>query len=351
MAGRERAPTPQAGSALTPTPVFLFSLPRSGSTLVQRMLATSPEVATTTEPWVLLPQLYAFRLDGAYAEYGHRTAARALADFCATMPGGRRAYLDEVRRSVLALYGRAAGEAVYFLDKTPRYHLVVDEILELFPEARCIFLWRHPLAVAASMIESFGSGRWNLFRYEVDLYGGLERLVAARSRSRSCHAIRYEDVALAPATAITQMFAFLELPVPGDTLDTFARVRMNGRMGDRIGSGTYSAVTAEPLGKWRRTMSNPLRKRWCREYVKWIGSERLEIMGYDKEALLAELDGLPADGRAVGSDVVRRAHGRLYRRRVARVTARRSGPAPQPVKAPADPALSPADTPSQAMRT
>jgi hypothetical protein len=313
---------------MSPTPVFLFSLPRSGSTLVQRMLATSSQVATATEPWVLLPHLYAFRLDGAYAEYGHRTAARALADFCAAMPDGRRAYLDEVRRSVLALYARAAGEAIYFLDKTPRYHLVVDEIVELFPEAPCIFLWRHPLAVAASMIESFGSGRWNLFRYDVDLYGGLERLVAARRRSRSCHAVRYEDVVTDPARAIARMFAFLDLPVPGDTLGRFARVRMNGRMGDRIGSGNYSAVTTEPLAKWQVTMSNPLRKRWCREYVEWIGSERLEVMGYDREAILDEVDALPTSGRTVGSDIARRAHGRLYRRRVAHVTARRSRPSP-----------------------
>lgn len=53
------------------TPLFLFSLPRSGSTLAQRMLAAHPAVATVTEPWILLPFLYARKEEGVYAEYRH----------------------------------------------------------------------------------------------------------------------------------------------------------------------------------------------------------------------------------------------------------------------------------------
>ena len=68
-------------------PVFLFSLPRSGSTLVQRLIAGHPEVATTSEPWVLLPLLYTMRRPGAFTEYGHRTAVRAIDDFTGQLPG------------------------------------------------------------------------------------------------------------------------------------------------------------------------------------------------------------------------------------------------------------------------
>src|SRR5206468_7765156 len=92
-------------------PVFVLSLPRSGSTLLQRMLASHPEIATSSETWLLLPQLYALRPHGAQAEYGHRTAARAVQDFCSVLPGGQDAYIAEVRRSVLALYELAADGA------------------------------------------------------------------------------------------------------------------------------------------------------------------------------------------------------------------------------------------------
>jgi len=50
------------------TPIFIFSLPRSGSTLMERILATHPAVGTASEPWILLPFLYTRIRDGVYAE-------------------------------------------------------------------------------------------------------------------------------------------------------------------------------------------------------------------------------------------------------------------------------------------
>ena len=41
------------------TPVFVMATPRSGSTLLQRVLTTYDEVGSTAEPWVLLPPLLA----------------------------------------------------------------------------------------------------------------------------------------------------------------------------------------------------------------------------------------------------------------------------------------------------
>ena len=168
-------------------------------------------------------QLYALRETGAVAEYGHRTAARAIADFGDSLPGGRDAYLAEVRRSVLALYEQAAGDAAWFLDKTPRYHLVVDEIMALFPDARFVFLWRNPLAVAASMIESFGHGHWNLKRYDVDLHGGLERLVSAHERGDPrTVAVRFEDVVADPASGTRPIFGLLGLDPAMAAAESFA---------------------------------------------------------------------------------------------------------------------------------
>ena len=291
-------------------PVFIFSLPRSGSTLLQRMLATHPEVATTSEPWLLLPQLYALRETGALAEYGHRTAARALADFGAALPGGRADYLAEVRRSVLALYERAAGDAAWFLDKTPRYHLVVDEIMSLFPEGRFVFLWRNPLAIAASMIGSFGGGRWNLDRYAVDLHGGLDRLVAASghgdARSR---AVRFEDLVSDPGAVTGELFRLLELDPAPAAAAAFADTTLNGRMGDRTGTARYTAVTGEPLERWQITMANPLRKRWCGRYLRSVGRERLAAMGYDLDELTGAVSGLHTGVDGLASDVARRAYG------------------------------------------
>ena len=164
-------------------PIFLMSLPRSGSTLIQRLLASHQDVATVSEPWILLPYLYTLKSHGVYAEYDQRLLITAIKDFCREMPNGKADYLAEMRSYVLRLYETAAGGPYqYFLDKTPRYHLVADKIFELFPDAKYIFLWRNPLAVVASIAQSFSGAKWSLHRNKVDLFTGLENLVSAYSR-------------------------------------------------------------------------------------------------------------------------------------------------------------------------
>jgi hypothetical protein len=64
-------------------------------------------------------------------------------------------------------------------------------------------------------------------------------------------------------------------------------------------------VSSESLEGWRRTLNNPVRKAWCRRYLRWIGRDRLAVMGYDLGTLIAELDSLPVSYRRVGSDVGR----------------------------------------------
>jgi len=90
-----------------PQPIFLLSLPRSGSTLVQRVLAAHEEVATAPEPWLLLPQVYATRERGILAEYVQVSAARAIGEFADRLPGGRATYDEALRGFVLDLYERA----------------------------------------------------------------------------------------------------------------------------------------------------------------------------------------------------------------------------------------------------
>ena len=165
---------------------------------------------------MLLPLLYTMRRPGAFTEYGHRTAVRAIDDFTGQLRGGRDEYLFEMREFVEALYSAAGNGERYFLDKTPRYHLVIHEIMELFPDGKFIFLWRQPLAVAASIIESFGRGRWNLDRYAVDLEDGLEHLVAAaRPNDPRCLTLRYEDVVADSEGELQKVFAFLGLDPAG----------------------------------------------------------------------------------------------------------------------------------------
>jgi len=104
------------------SPIFLISLPRSGSTLVQRVLANHPGIETTSEPWLLLPFLYTLKKKGVYAEYAHKEVFSAIREFINELPCGEADYLEEMRSFILALYGKAnkKKEAKYFLDCSPK---------------------------------------------------------------------------------------------------------------------------------------------------------------------------------------------------------------------------------------
>src|SRR6266542_3786507 len=295
---------------MTIRPLFILSLPRSGSTLVQRVISSDPAVSTAAEPWLLLPQLYALRDRGAVAEYGHGPAARAIGDFARTLPGGERDYLAELRRFTLGLYERAARPgSTYFLDKTPRYHLVAEDLFRVFPDGKFVFLWRNPLAVAASIIQTWASDKWTFGRWRVDLYKGVAGLVAAyRDHAPVACAVTYEELVMQPAPSWGRVFDYLRLTFDPHLLHNLAPAPGGGRMGDRMGSGAYPKLDSAPVGKWVQTFGNAYRKRWARGYLEWIGEERLGVMGYDLGTLLKELEAVPTSRRLLPSDVARSAY-------------------------------------------
>ena len=282
-------------------PLYLFSLPRSGSTLTQRLLSSHPEIATTYEPSFLLACLYALRNRGVMAKYDHQVLAVQLDDFCQQLPHGVNDYLGEVREFALGLYALAAGrDCTYFLDKTPRYHLIVSDIMRIFEQSKFIFLWRNPLAIASSIMNSWGNGRWNLHDCAIDLFDGLANLVATYEANRDrALAIKYEDIVAQPEPTLRRMFDYLELSFKPEVISTFATIEMRTRLED---SNNYPDLSSEPVGKWLSTMANPLRKAWSRRYLNWLGERRLAVMGYDKADLLAELEAVPKSWKMTASD-------------------------------------------------
>ncbi len=241
----------------------------------------------------MLPHAYTLRANGVHAEYMHSMMVTAIEDFSATLPGGGADYREELREFVLRLYEKAAAEGDrYFVDKSPPYCLVAEEIIGLFPEAKCVFLWRNPLSVVASMIKTWGP--WHPTFMCNDLFIGLPRLIGAYGANRErCHAARFEDLVggeEGPWRALTE---YLGIEFEPSALTDFASVELTGRMGDPTGRRRYSSLSAEPGEKWKGTLVNPLRRAWCRRYLRFLGDERLATMGYDRERLVSELDAQP----------------------------------------------------------
>jgi hypothetical protein len=266
-------------------------------------------VDTAPEPWLLLP-LLGMRQKGTYSEYGHKPSRRAIDEFINRIEGGKRGFEEELRQFVIGLYERASDEeARYFLDKTPKYHTIAPKLLDLFADTKAVILWRSPLSIVASMVETWGRGWWNVFKFRLDLYRGLPTLIElAKQRRDSVVTVRYEDLVLERAGAWERVSQHFNLD--RDTLER-SPPTIDGHMGDP-NQEDYSEISAQPIEKWKSTMSNPLRKLWMRRYLHWLGEGRLQVMGYSMKRLEEELDSVPTTGKMLGADLCSMCRGLLH---------------------------------------
>lgn len=275
-------------------PLFVLSLPRAGSTLMQRVLSKHPEVASASEPWVLLPLMYALREEGIVAEYGHKGVYAGVTDFTKTLKGGKGDYYAAVRKFALYLYEAGLDDEVsYFLDKTPRNCLIIPDLLQTFPDAKFIVLWRNPLAVAASIIQTFGMGCWNIYRFEIDLYQGLMCLLELAKKKQqldNVFFVNYEDFVSEPETSQENIFTFLGLSQMDEVVSELDGEDFCGRLGDPTGIKKYSTLSTQSIDLWVNTFNSAPRKQWARSYLDWLGEDNLSLMGYDLETISAELE-------------------------------------------------------------
>lgn len=277
---------------LRKTPLFIFSLPRSGSTLLQKVLSTNSQVSTTAETWFLLHLLQARRADDIVAIYNHRNAVLAVNEFLARSAGDD-CYRQETASYIINLYSRLfPGDGRYALDKTPRYHMYAKQIVELFAnDAKYIVLWRNPLSIVSSIVETWKAGKWELATHFVDLYLGVEGMLAAGKvgAAHICH-VRYEDLVREPEATLDVIGRYLsiDIQVPDGELATIS-TNLQGSMGDK-NLKNYEAISADSFDNWGATFSTATRKRWARNYISFLREVELPNYFYDLDLLTSQLD-------------------------------------------------------------
>lgn len=259
-----------------PQVVFLISLPRSGSTLLQKILAAHPKVASTGEPWILLPLAYIEQSKGVEAIYNHANAAKGVREMIGNLSEGRRTYIAHTRNFCMPIFKDLARGKPIFLDKDPRYYLILDFLVELFPTAKFIFLFRNPLDVMCSMMNTWLDGKLKLHAYHVDLYEG----VRAISRGSRCYAdrginIHYSDLVQSPEVEVRRICDFLGIVYQDDMLENYRNVDFGGTMGDPKGVKSFKGVSSASVNVWPRALNNLYRIRFARRYLQALGDETL----------------------------------------------------------------------------
>lgn len=270
--------------------VFVVSLPRSGSTLLQKMLSASPDVASTAEPWIMLPFWGMRKVSAGRAVYFHHTAANAINDFIGNIKEGEAAYARAVGDFSRPLYEAAAAGKPVFIDKTPRYYLMLPLLRRALPEAQIVVLVRNPLAVLASICETFNRGRFIWFEYWLDWLEGHRCLAQGlREAGPNQHFVRYEDLVTSPDEVLPPICESLGIQYTENMLSGYQSAQLRGRMGDPAGIHRYQSVSDASVDKWRGFFDTAYRRKVAADMLAMLDPKDLDTLGYPLATLLEAL--------------------------------------------------------------
>ncbi len=226
----------------SPQPVFICGMFRSGSTLLEQVLAGHPDIAAGGE-LDLLPRLVA----GPLAPYP--ASLRTLDDRAAARLAA--GYLEAVRARLPD--DRQARR--YVTDKRPDNYLLLGLAKRMFPGAKILHTVRHPLDTGLSIFMQHLNPR--AFDYAGTLadighhYGEYRRLMDHWKHlyPGDVFDFDYDAFVLEPEAALRPLLDFLDLPWHADCLAFHT-------LGNTVKTASYWQVR-EPLharasGRWQR---------------------------------------------------------------------------------------------------
>ncbi len=203
-------------------PVFVFSSVRSGSTLLRVILDTHSQIVAPHE------------LHFRHVEVGmnHRFAKAAFGELGLSNEMLENMLWDRVFAELLATSG-----ASVVVDKTPSNTVIWRRVSDWWPDARFLFLLRHPAHIAESLVSARPRASLEDNYLRANKY--LDALHQARSNLAGLD-VRYEELAAQPETEVRRICEWLGVPWEPAMLNYGAKQR------------TYT----RGLGDWSETLKS-----------------------------------------------------------------------------------------------
>ena len=279
--------------------IFLISQPRAGSTMLQKILGSHPEIYTVSEPWLLLHPFYLLKNQGYNAEYNAKWSREALKSFFELFPNKEQVYIETVANTYGKLYEKALlqTDKKFFLDKTPRYYNIIPELVSAFPEAKFIILLRNPLAVLCSIISTWiipDQRRWfYLINYKRDLIDAPELLIKGvdllQNKDRFV-LIHYEKLLQNPEKELSILCDKLEINFVSNLLENDNNNFAQWKLGDKKNPYNSSQPNSKNIESWHKSLNSPQNWRLASDYLDFLGKDTIKYMGYDYESMRQYLD-------------------------------------------------------------
>ncbi|MBE1533340.1 sulfotransferase family protein [Actinomadura algeriensis] len=182
-------------------PTFILSSVRSGSTLLRAILNGHSQLHAPHET----------HLGDIAVEFKSRQVARSMEAFGHTERELRFLLWDALLSESVERTGKK-----YLVNKSPNDVFLWEEIVECWPDARFVFLLRHPGAI----LRSWRAARPYISAEDVlnDIARYTEALESAR-RGLPGLTVRYEELTCEPAAVVQGICDFLDVPWEEDMLN------------------------------------------------------------------------------------------------------------------------------------
>ena len=223
------------------TPVFIIGMMRSGTTLMEQILASHPDVESGDElPWI--PDL---TLRGApVGDLGYPQSVRAMSRAELTQRGNR--YIELMRQ-------RFGAKALRITDKLPGNFLAAGFISLALPGAKIIHMRRNPYDACLSIYATLFA-ELHYYAYDLaelgefyTLYDGLMRHWDEVLPGRILH-VSYEDLIARPEPEIRRVLEFCGLPFDARCLDFHQTER---RVRTASANQVREKLHDRSIGRWR----------------------------------------------------------------------------------------------------
>ncbi len=189
--------------------IFVIGMPRTGTTLVERILDSHPEVQS-------LGEIQDFAMAVKTAS-GSRSGLILDED---VISRARDADALQIGQSYLQSIAARLGHDGRFVDKMPLNFLYAGFILSTLPGARIVCLKRHPLDTCISSFRQLFALDFSYYNYHYDLqdtarYYALFRQLMGHWQACGhgrIHEVSYEALTADPESEVRHLLSYLELP-------------------------------------------------------------------------------------------------------------------------------------------
>jgi tetratricopeptide (TPR) repeat protein len=204
--GSVRAPAATGEGQDGPRPVFIIGMPRSGTTLLERILGSHPDVADAGELTDLVRQLR-WMCDLPGQSKLDLALARRAEDID---------FAELGRRYLAHTQWRAQGKPVY-TDKMPPNFLNVSYIARALPQARILHMVRGPMDTCFSNLKEWFAGAYPHSYDQVEMADHFARYRGLMAHWRAQYPelildVRYDELVTDPEKVLREVLGFCGLP-------------------------------------------------------------------------------------------------------------------------------------------